>query len=82
MGPIAEYADYEVSVIPDFIANCGMARVFRYLMTDNVPITDEAIFKDVASCISAALEEVQNVNSSKVNISKTALEIAIKKLLK
>ncbi len=82
MGPIAEYADGEVSVIPDFIANCGMARVFRYLMTDHVPITDEAIFKDVATCISTALEEVQKENPSNVNISKTALEIAIKKLLK
>ena len=82
MGPIAEYADYEVSVIPDFIANCGMARVFRYLMTDNVPITDEAIFKDVATSISSALADVYKENPSKVNISKTALEIAIKKLLK
>jgi glutamate dehydrogenase/leucine dehydrogenase len=31
-GPIAEYADNQISVIPDFIANCGMARVFAYLM--------------------------------------------------
>ena len=29
-GPIAEHADGKVSVIPDFIANCGMARVFAY----------------------------------------------------
>ncbi len=82
MGPGAEFADCEVSVIPDFIANCGMARVFRYLMNDNIPITDEAIFKDVANCISNALADVYKVNPSKINISRTALEIAIKKLLK
>ncbi len=82
MGPGAEFADREVSVIPDFIANCGMARVFRYLMNDNIPITDEAIFKDVANCISNALADVHKVNPSKINISRTALEIAIKKLLK
>ncbi|MBK6990127.1 MAG: amino acid dehydrogenase [Bacteroidetes bacterium] len=82
MGPGAEFADREVSVIPDFIANCGMARVFRYLMNDNIPITDEAIFKDVANCISNALADVYKVNPSKINISRTALEIAIKKLLK
>ncbi len=82
MGPGAEFADSEVSVIPDFIANCGMARVFQYLMNDNIPITDEAIFRDVATCISDALAEVHAENPSKVNISRTALEIAIKKLLK
>lgn len=81
MGPGAEFADGEVSVIPDFIANCGMARVFRYLMNDNIPITDEAIFNDVANCISGALADVYKVNPSKINISRTALEIAIKKLL-
>ena len=82
MGPGAEFADRKVCVIPDFIANCGMARVFRYLMNDNIPITDEAIFKDVANCISNALADVHKVNPSKINISRTALEIAIKKLLK
>ena len=82
MGPGAEFADQSISVIPDFIANCGMARVFRYLMTDHAPITDEAIFKDVSNCIGEALQAVHEINPSKVNISQTALEIAIKKLLK
>ena len=27
-GPIAELADSKCAVIPDFISNCGMARVF------------------------------------------------------
>lgn len=82
MGPGAEFADQSISVIPDFIANCGMARVFRYLMTDHAPITDDAIFKDVSNCIGEALQAVHKINPSKVNISQTALEIAIKKLLK
>ncbi len=30
LGTIANYADDQVAVIPDFIANCGMARVFAY----------------------------------------------------
>ena len=29
-GPISKSADERVSVIPDFIANCGMARVFGF----------------------------------------------------
>ena len=35
MGKISKYADENISVIPDFIANCGMARVFAYLMEEN-----------------------------------------------
>jgi glutamate dehydrogenase/leucine dehydrogenase len=31
-GPIMEDVDHKVSLIPDFISNCGMARVFAYFM--------------------------------------------------
>ena len=34
-GPISKSADERISVIPDFIANCGMARAFSYFMQDN-----------------------------------------------
>ena len=33
-GPISKNADERISVIPDFIANCGMARAFSYFMQD------------------------------------------------
>ena len=48
-GPIAEHADGLVSVIPDFIANCGMARVFAYCMQPGALLTDKAIFEDVSN---------------------------------
>ena len=35
-GSIAEKADESLSLIPDFIANCGMARVFAYLMSQDL----------------------------------------------
>ncbi|HET6245987.1 MAG: amino acid dehydrogenase [Bacteroidetes bacterium] len=81
MGPIAEYADSRLSVIPDFIANCGMARVFAFLMTTKEDITDEAIFNDVSDTIKTAMEKARNENSSKLNISATALKIALNQLL-
>ncbi len=31
-GPIMEYTDSKVSLLPDFISNCGIARVFAYFM--------------------------------------------------
>lgn len=80
-GPTMEFADQAVSVIPDFIANCGMARVFRYLMNDNAEITDSAIFNDTGLCISAAMQETYGTRSSKTGISRTAMEVALGKLL-
>ena len=80
-GPIAEYTDNKISVIPDFISNCGMARVFAYLMTDSVEMTDEAIFTDTSDTIKKAMEEAYEVSSSKTNIAKTAFTIALNKLI-
>ena len=80
-GPIMEYTDERVSVIPDFIANCGMARVFAYFMERRVQMTDEAIFNDTSMTIKNAIQNTFNNNSSKTNISKTAFEVALKKLV-
>ena len=81
-GPISKSADERVSVIPDFIANCGMARVFAYLMKDNVEITDQKIFSDTSERISKSLQKVYNKNNSNKNISRTSMEIALKQLIK
>ncbi len=80
-GPTAHYTDSKVSLIPDFIANCGMARVFAYLMQPDVKVTDEAIFTDVSQTIYASLKNVYGIDKSPVNISKNALEFALKKLM-
>tara|TARA_B110000503_G_scaffold143732_1_gene247748 strand:- start:3520 stop:4746 length:1227 start_codon:yes stop_codon:yes gene_type:complete len=80
-GPIAEYTDNQISVIPDFISNCGMARVFAYLMTDSVEMTDEGIFNDTSNTIKKAMDEAYEVSSSKTNIAKTAFTIALNKLI-
>jgi glutamate dehydrogenase/leucine dehydrogenase len=80
-GPIAAHTDGKISIIPDFISNCGMARVFAYLMTDSVEMTDEGIFNDTSDTIKKAMEEVYAVSSSKTNIAKTAFTIALNKLI-
>ena len=80
-GPISKSADERVSVLPDFIANCGMARVFAYLMGDNIEMTDKAIFADSSETIRKALEKSHTINNSKTHISKTAFEIALKQLV-
>ncbi|WP_424495150.1 Glu/Leu/Phe/Val dehydrogenase dimerization domain-containing protein [Salinimicrobium sp. GXAS 041] len=80
-GPIMEYTDERVSLIPDFISNCGMARVFAYFMERRVQMTDEAIFNDASITIKNAIQNTFDNNSSKTNISKTAFEIALKQLV-
>lgn len=80
-GPIMEATDAKVSLIPDFISNCGMARVFAYFMEKKVQMTDEAIFQDISLTIKKALENAHANNSSTKNISATAFEIALKQLV-
>jgi glutamate dehydrogenase (NAD(P)+) len=79
-GPIAEYTDDRVSVIPDFIANCGMARVFAYLMQDGAAITDQAIFADVSTVIGRTLERTHQRHSARTHLTRTAFEIALAQL--
>ena len=79
-GPIAEHADERVSVIPDFIANCGMARVFAYCMQDGAALTDQAIFGDVSDTMAKALDRTHAIDQGRTYLTRTAFEIALKQL--
>ncbi len=81
-GPIADYTDQNIAVIPDFISNCGMARVFAYLMSSDLPsIEDERIFKDTSKTIRDAMVETFEKNNKKTEIARSAFEIALNKLI-
>ena len=82
-GPIMEYADKHISLLPDFISNCGIARVFAYLMEGRVvlPMKDKAIFDDTSNTIKKALQRTFNKSESKTKICSTAFEIALKELI-
>ena len=82
-GPIAEFVDKKVSLLPDFIANCGMARTFAFLMDpdkDEV-LTDADIFNDCSNTIGDALQAVYRENDSRVNLAETAFTISLNKLI-
>lgn len=82
-GPIAEFVDKKVSLLPDFIANCGMARTFAFLMdpdNDDV-LTDADIFNDCSKTIGNALQAVYKENNTRVNIAETAFTISLNKLV-
>lgn len=80
-GPIMEFIDERVSLIPDFISNCGMARVFAYFMEGRVAMDDELIFNDTSNTIRNAILNIFNQNNTKINLSKTGFEIALKQLI-
>jgi glutamate dehydrogenase/leucine dehydrogenase len=81
-GSIAEHADAHLALIPDFIANCGMARVFAYLMSnDLVKIEDAQIFEDTSITIKNALLKTHEINKYDRGIAKAAFEIALLQLI-
>lgn len=81
-GLIADYADDHLAVIPDFISNCGMARVFAFLMSvDLKEMSDEDIFEDTSEIIRQALKNTHLKQPQKKGIAKTAFEIALNQLI-
>lgn len=59
LGKTGIWLDQQVGIVPDFIANCGMARTFAYLMRPGVSLDDEAIFQDVSTTILNALRRTR-----------------------
>ncbi|MBJ2173256.1 amino acid dehydrogenase [Aureibaculum sp. A20] len=82
-GPIMEYTDKQVSLLPDFISNCGIARVFAYLMESKVeiPMRDEAIFKDTSETIFRAIKKIYDLHPYKTDICKNGFRIALEQLI-
>ena len=80
-GPTAKYADEKMAIVPDFIANSGMARVFAYLMQPNADLSDKGIFSDVSNTIKEAMQQVKATNNEPVSLSTTALTAALNKLM-
>jgi len=80
-GPIMEYTDQKVSIIPDFIANCGMARVFAYCMDKDVEMSDEAIFNDTSEVILKAIKAIIEKHNSKTDMAANGFEIALSQLI-
>jgi len=80
-GPTGLYADQKFSVIPDFIANCGMARVFAHFMESEVSMDDKSIFDDISNTIRKALEKTRQVNPAKTGIAQASFETALQQLV-
>lgn len=55
---VARLADRRFAILPDILANCGMARTFSYLMEEGAVPKSEPIFGAVDRTISTTLDEI------------------------
>lgn len=76
-GELSRALDHSVSLIPDFIANCGVARLFSYLMENKGPVTEEGIFQDISDTISKAIHKIHEHHSGDVKITQNAYDIYV-----
>lgn len=53
---VQEEADRHFAVIPDFIANSGMARTFAYLMREDAIVDSQKIYQDVDEMMGTVIE--------------------------
>jgi glutamate dehydrogenase/leucine dehydrogenase len=58
MLALQRIADRQFAIIPDFIANCGMARTFAYLMGAAARTDDKSILTDTGAKIDAATDRL------------------------
>lgn len=82
-GPTTEFVDSKVALLSDFIANCGMARTFAYLMNPNSheQLTDRGIFEDVSGTIEKALNDIHAKNPSTIRLAESAFKISLDQLI-
>ncbi len=73
MGPLTQKIDARIALIPDFIANCGVARLFSYLLDNTGPVTEEAIFEDTARVIGTAVVGICNGKTTYNGLTAEAL---------
>lgn len=81
MGEISMYADANIAVVPDFIANCGMARTFGFLMSEKGEVDDVAILKDTSELIGNQMRRLHQFNPRTTGLSRKALEMSLTDLV-
>jgi glutamate dehydrogenase/leucine dehydrogenase len=74
---VAQAADRSFSVIPDVVANCGMARTFSYLMEDGASPTPAAVYEAVRRTVSTTVDEVCDRAAGPTQILAATCDLAL-----
>ena len=78
-GKTTQYVDEKVALLPDFIANSAMARVFAYLMSEESKgrVDENTLFSDVSACIYQALQSIHTLTPNRRLLTQHALAHAL-----
>lgn len=76
-GDTSRNFDNKLAIIPDFIANCGMARTFNYLMESSGLPNEIQIFEDVSSTITKALQAIYTSSDKKTGLFERSIGLFV-----
>ncbi|HEV7893614.1 MAG TPA: Glu/Leu/Phe/Val dehydrogenase dimerization domain-containing protein [Pyrinomonadaceae bacterium] len=74
---VQKRADREFSIIPDFIANSGTARVFAYLMEANPKLDVESIYNDIDETIERRMRELLSGHNDSTGLLDRAYSLFV-----
>jgi len=74
-------ADNKISIIPDFVANCGTARIFSYFMQPDCKLETQIALDDIEKTIKSFIKKIIDKNNSEKNIIRTAQDIILENLI-
>lgn len=77
MLAVQRVADARLAIIPDFIANCGMARTFAFLMNKGGSLDASDILADTASCIDQSLDRLLDGHASPAGLLNRGYELFV-----
>lgn len=77
-GECSQYVDRKVALIPDFIANSGMARAFHIIMKSKKTLSTEDVLRDISSMMRLALQQCFRYQSKNL-LTAAAYQIAVQK---
>lgn len=78
---VQRFADAGFTVIPDVVANCGMARAFSYLMRNPAADSADDVFAAVDETIGSALAEITSRHgSAETGLMASTLEYALDRI--
>lgn len=77
MLAIQKVADHKFAIIPDFIANCGMARTFAYLMSAGSSTDEAGILADSATKIDNAMVRLLDGHKKRVGLLERGYQVFI-----
>ncbi len=77
MLEVQREADRSFAIIPDFIANCGMARTFAYLMNKGGTADESSILRDITDRIEGAMERLHLGSSAPHGLLQRGYELFV-----